>query len=164
MKLSILFYPNRDKTNAKTGKIPMYMRITLNRKKAEMRLNVEATEADLLKWELSMMRFTDRSMTANAYLNELDQKFEHFKYHNATTLSEFDPKAIRNLIMGLDGKPSPLIESYVDKYYNKAIAPNAQMAEGTKRNYRKAFKCRYFLFLLHEIHLPDSCPKCSHTI
>lgn len=46
------------------------MRITLNRKKAEKRLNVEATEADLLKWDVAMMRFTDRNMTANAYLND----------------------------------------------------------------------------------------------
>ena len=38
MKLSIPFYPNLDKTNSKTGKIPMYMRITLNREKVEMRL------------------------------------------------------------------------------------------------------------------------------
>ncbi|MGG9962858.1 hypothetical protein [Ferruginibacter sp. SUN106] len=41
MKLSILFFPNTQKAVAKTGKVPMYVRVTLNRKKAEMRLNIE---------------------------------------------------------------------------------------------------------------------------
>ena len=140
MKLSILFYPNLDKTNSKTGKIPMYMRITLNREKAEMRLNVEITESELPKWDQNTMRFTDRDMTANVYLNELDKSFDDFRHHNAAKLSEFNAKAIRNRVMGLDSKPSPLIVNYIDGYYNRAIAPNAQMSEGTKRNYRKAFK------------------------
>jgi integrase len=42
--------------------------------------------------------------------------------------------------MGMDVKPTPIVLDYVDKYYDKTIAPNAQMAEGTKRNYRKAFR------------------------
>jgi integrase len=140
MKLSLFFYPKRDKTNTKTGKIPMYMRIILNREKAEMRLNVELQEADLLKWDEATMRFTDRNMSANAYLNELDKSFEDFRHHNATKLSNYNAKTIRDQIMGLDAKPCPLIIQYIDKYYDKAIAPNAQLAEGTKRNYRKAFK------------------------
>jgi hypothetical protein len=41
MKLSIMFYPNTEKTISKTGKVPMYARITLNRKKAEMQINIE---------------------------------------------------------------------------------------------------------------------------
>jgi site-specific recombinase XerC len=42
--------------------------------------------------------------------------------------------------MGLELKRSLSIAAYIDKYYNSAIAPNAQMAEGTKRNYRKVLK------------------------
>ena len=121
MKLSILFYPNKDKKNFKSGKIPMYMRITLNREKAEMRLNVEISDAELIKWDEATMRFTDRNMSANAYLNELDKNFEDFRHHNATKLSDFNVKTIRNLVMGLDAKPNPLITNYIDGYYNKAI-------------------------------------------
>jgi len=41
MKLSILFLPNTQKPVIKTGKIPMYLRVILDRRKAEMRLNIE---------------------------------------------------------------------------------------------------------------------------
>jgi hypothetical protein len=112
MKLSIHFYPNRDKKNNKTGKTPMYMRITLNREKAEMRLNIELTDTDLLKWDETMMRFADRNMSANAYLNEIDKNFEDFRYHNATKLSNYNAKTVRDLVMGLNAKPTPLISHY----------------------------------------------------
>ena len=140
MKLTILFFPNGKKTSLKTGKIPMYMRITLNAVKAEMRLNVELNESDLQKWDGATMRFTDRKMSANAYLNTLDKNFSDFCHNNAATLSDYSAMAIRNIVMGLEAKPNPQIINYIDKYYTKAIAPNAQMADGTKRNYRKAFK------------------------
>ena len=140
MKLSIMFFPNAQKTVGKTGKIPMYVRITLNRKKAEMRLNIEVTPEELNKWDEKTMRFADREMTANALLNTLDKNFEDFRHRNGANLGEFNVKTIRNLILGLDSKANPLIINYIDKYYNAAIAPNAQMAEGTKRNYRKALK------------------------
>lgn len=118
----------------------MYMRITLNREKAEMRLNIELADTELLKWDETMMRFADRSMSANAYLNEIDKNFEEFRYHNATKLSNYNAKTVRDLVMGLNAKPTPLIIQYIDKYHDRAISPNAQMADGTKRNYRKAFK------------------------
>jgi len=53
MKLSILFFPNTEKTVKKTGKVPMYLRVTLDRKKAEMRLNIEVSPSELKKWDES---------------------------------------------------------------------------------------------------------------
>lgn len=116
------------------------MRITLNRKKAEMRLNIELTPEDLNKWDEKTMRFIDRDMSANALLNTLDKNFEDFRHHKSTKLNEYNVKTIRNLIMGLDVMPNPLIINYIDKYYSSAIDANTEMAEGTKRNYRKALK------------------------
>lgn len=87
MILSILFYPNIQKINKKTGKIPMYVRVVLNRKKAEMRLNIEILPQELNKWDEKMMRFSDREMQANALLNKIEQKFQDFRYHNATSLN-----------------------------------------------------------------------------
>jgi len=140
MKLAILFFPNKDKKSLKTGKIPMYVRLTLDRKKAEMRLNIELTDGEMQKWDEKTMRFNDRNMTANALLNTIDKNFEDFRHHNGANLEDFNVKTIRNVILGLNSKPKPLILQYIDKYYNTAIAPNAQLAEGTKRNYRKALK------------------------
>ncbi len=100
MKLSIMFYPNEGKASSKTGKIPMYLRITLNRQKAESRLNIEIDREDLLKWNDRAMRFDDRKMSANALLNTIDKNFEDFRHHNAAELSEYSLKAIRNTIIG----------------------------------------------------------------
>lgn len=126
----------------------MYARVTLDRKKAEMRLNIEIQPAELQKWDEKTMRFNDRSMSANALLNSIDKKFEDFRHHNGANLEEFNVKTIRNIILGVNSKPKPLIINYIDKYYNAAIGPNAQMAEGTKRNYRKALKhLKEFLIL-----------------
>ena len=111
------------------------MRITLNREKAEMRLNIELADLELLKWDETVMRFADRDMSANAYLNEIDKNFEEFRYHNATKLSNYNAKTVRDLVMGKNAKPTPLIIQYIDKYHDRAILPNAQMADGTKRNY-----------------------------
>lgn len=140
MKLSILFFPNTQKAAAKTGKVPMYMRVTLNRKKAEMRLNIELSPTELKKWDDRTMRFIDREMSANAVLNSIDKKFEDFRHHHATSLAQFNVKTIRNHLLGLDAKPSPTIQHYIDKYYNTAIIPNTQLSSGTKKNYKKALK------------------------
>jgi len=95
------------------------MRITLNREKAEMRLNIELADTDLLKWDETMMRFADRNMSANAYLNEIDKNFEEFRYHNATKLSNYNAKTVRDLVIGLNAKPTPLIIQYIDKYHDR---------------------------------------------
>jgi hypothetical protein len=88
MKLTLLFYLNIEKTHLKTGKIPVYARFTLDRKKAEMRLNIEVFPHELQKWDEKTMRFTDREMSANALLNSIDKSFEDFRHHNATSLLE----------------------------------------------------------------------------
>ncbi len=143
MKLSILFYPNPQKTVIKTGKVPMYLRVVLNRKKAEMRLNIELTPEELKKWDEKTMRFTDREMSANVLLNTIDKNFDDFRHQHSTKLGHYNVRTIRNLLLGIDGidsKPSPTVLHYVDKYYDTAVAPNAQLAEGTKKNYKKAIK------------------------
>ena len=118
----------------------MYVRIVLNRKKAEMRLNIEVLPEDIIKWDEKTMRFTDREMSANVLLNTIDKNFEDFRHFHSTKLGGYNVKTIRNLILGIDTKPNPLVQHYLDKYYDMAIGPNTQLAEGTKKNYRKALK------------------------
>lgn len=140
MKLSLQFFPNTKKTATRTGKIPLYLRIIFDRRKTEMRLNIEITKKELKLWDPRTMRFKDREMTANAALNEIDRNFENFRHLNATTLFQFSTRAILDKIMGNDNRPALLITKYIDDYYGSVIFPNQQMAEGTKRNYRKVLK------------------------
>ena len=73
-------------------------------------------------------------------LNTIDKKFIDFCYHSGTKLIEYSATSIRNIILGLDAKPNPEIMDFINKYYLNSIAANPQLAEGTKRNYRKALK------------------------
>lgn len=146
MKLALMFYPNVSKASKKTGKVPLYVRVTLFRQKAECRLNIEIPRSDVMKWDGNSMRFIDRNMTENVLLNTIDNNFNDFKHHNSTRLHAYNVKTILNKIIGRENNPNPKILFYVDKYYNSSIAPNEQMAAGTKRNYRKALNhLRFFL-------------------
>ena len=77
MKVALTFFPNQQKTNRKTGKIPIYMRLYHLNKKAEARLNVEISEKDLLKWNLHVMRVDDKNSKVNGILNAIGQ-VKHF--------------------------------------------------------------------------------------
>jgi wobble nucleotide-excising tRNase len=94
----------------------MYVRVILNRKKAEMRLNIEVLPEELKKWDERIVRFIDRNMSANALLNTIDKKFEDFRHHHSSSLCEYNVKTIRKLILGLDLKPSPTIINYIDNH------------------------------------------------
>lgn len=138
MKLSICFYPNQERANKKTGKIPIYLRVMLNRQKAEQRLNLEVTAAEMQTWDDRIMRFTDREMKANVALSKIETSFNDFCYHHATSIAEYNAKTVRDKIMGLEVKPLPTIIKYLDSYFSKILVPNEAISEGTKRNYKKA--------------------------
>jgi hypothetical protein len=46
-EISNSFLSQQRQKSPKTGKIPMYVRLTLDRKKAEMRLNIEMSDVEL---------------------------------------------------------------------------------------------------------------------
>lgn len=150
-----MFYPNKRKASPKTGKIPLYLRVTLDREKAESRLNAEILPKELSKWDGNLMRFRDREMSHNILLNSIDTKFDHFKHNNSLMLGNYNAKGIRDILLGLDQKPVPKAVDFIQNYYEKTVEPNHRLADGTKRNYRKALKhFREFLFY-------RGTPKCS---
>lgn len=138
MKVSLLFYPNELRTNKKTGKVPIYLRLLLDRKKSEMRLNVEVKKEDLRKWDSETMRFREKKNNANAVLNKIESKFEEFQYHSALTLANYDVKEVRNILMGVEQKPQIGAFEFAERYYMCTVETNQELTEGTKKNYRKA--------------------------
>lgn len=100
MKISVTYFRNEAKLNAKTGKIPIYMRVSCKRAKSESRLNIEISQLELLKWNPMMMRLEDRNHIVNHHLNRLEQKFQEFKSLNSTQLSQFDALYIKNHLLG----------------------------------------------------------------
>gem|GEM_PF-4618312 len=64
MKISVTYFPNEAKLNAKTGKIPIYMRVSCKRAKSESRLNIEITEHSVYTVLVSTHR--ERCLSAQA--------------------------------------------------------------------------------------------------
>jgi site-specific recombinase XerD len=138
MKATISYYPNESKKSIRNGKTPVYARITLHLKKAEVRLNAELTDAEIDKWDPMTMRLKDRTHFVNHLLNNIDQKFQNFLIINSSQLNRYTAKSLRDIVMGTDQKEQQSLIAYVDTYYIKAVANNRERSQGTARNYRKA--------------------------
>jgi hypothetical protein len=99
MKVSLVFYPNKDKKSKRTGKTPIYARVCLKGLKAEERLTVQVSDDDLLKWSPMNMRFSDRNNSVNRLLNSMDQKFDEFIILNASSLYHCNPRKIPDHVL-----------------------------------------------------------------
>lgn len=138
MKAAITFYPNHLKKNAKTGKIPLYIRIAFDRKKSESRLSIEFSETELLKWDPITMRLQERNSAINHALNRLEQKFSDFILAHQADLPRFLPETIKNHVLGIEEKKEIKLTDFVDKYFEKFVLHNVNRTPGTIKNYRRA--------------------------
>lgn len=138
MKVSLVFYPNKDKKSKRTGKTPMYARVCLKGLKAEERLTVQVSDDDLLKWSSMSMRFSDRNNSVNRLLNSLDQKFDEFIILNASSIYHFKPRKILDHVLGKPEDEDIIVLDFVQSYYDKKIANNIELSKGTIKNYNKS--------------------------
>lgn len=67
-KVNLTFYPNRVKKSAKTGKIPIYLRL-YDAGKLEVRLNslYDLSTEELLKWNEFSQRSDSKDSDTNTY-------------------------------------------------------------------------------------------------
>lgn len=146
MKASLVFYPNTGKQSRKSKKIPIYVRVRLGNKKCERRLNIEVLETELKKWDPITMRFIDRAFYGNQIIGSVDLKFGHFMALNSFKLIEHTPDSIMNHITGEEKQKPVHLLKYAEHYYLEAVQNNGNLAEGTKKIYKKAINhLRYFL-------------------
>lgn len=139
-KATISFFPYPGKKNSRTGKIPVYIRIILNRNKTEMRLSLDVNESELPLWNSQLMRFEDNKMLVNKLLNKLQSEFDNIVYINSNNLDKLTAKDLRDLLMGKRRSDGETLMGYFNNYYEKAIALKSTIEPGTKKNYRKAIK------------------------
>ena len=71
MKATIVFFPNKTKKSAKTGRIPIYIRVCFCKSKSEARLNVEITESEYALWDPVAMRLIGSNLAIKHYLSRL---------------------------------------------------------------------------------------------
>ncbi len=139
MIASINFFPNVSKMNQRTHLLPIYMRVTFQRRKTECRLNVVIHEKDVPKWDPITQRMQERNSAVNHFLNRLDEKFTHFLVTNSTCLPQFSAIDIKCHILGMDDSKGQIsLMNFVDDYFEKNVLNNANCRQGTVKNYRRA--------------------------
>jgi len=141
-KISISFFPNSLKKSAKNGKTPVYVRVILNCKKAESRLNLDLEDMEIDVWNPMLMRVGLPRSISNDHLNTIETEFKKFISVNANELEAFTPVQILDKVLKRKKNDRNLITvlEYIDQFYINAVCNRGSIELGTKKNYLKAIK------------------------
>lgn len=131
-----------EKKSAKNGKTPVYIRVILNSKKAESRLNLDLDDKEVHLWNPMFMRVELPRSIANDHLNTIETEFKKFLSVHASEIYNYSPSQILDLVLKrkIPNLERTKILDYVDKYYLSSVCNRNSIEEGTKKNYLKAIK------------------------
>lgn len=139
-KASIKFYPSVDRKGKKDGKIPFYLRVSSNGKKAECRLPIEISENELSFWSEITQRCMLKESNINRFLNKYEKEFEDMKYNLGFQIGTMTPNEIIDKITGRAIKDKETVLEYFQRdVYEKMTLKDVEKSSGTKKNYTKAF-------------------------
>ncbi len=139
-KTTVIIYPRKDKLSSKNGRIPIYVRVLANAKKAEMRTNIDITVEEYSKWDPNMMRINDRFSLSNAEINKIDMILYEIIKSFQEKEDSISAKQICSMVNIKKSRVENIIIDSINDYYLKFIQHNKELSEGTKSNYRKAIK------------------------
>lgn len=141
-RLTFSFFPNNAKHNRITNKTPVYLRIILNGKKAEKRLNLELDKREVMHWHQGLMRVELKDSVVNNHLDSISNEFRKFLALNEHELGSLTVKDIRNAVFKENkvSKSTKTIVDFIDAYFEDAVKNRTTITSGTKRNYVKAIK------------------------
>ncbi|QEM02989.1 site-specific integrase [Mucilaginibacter rubeus] len=139
-KFSLLFYIRKPK-NYKNGPMPIWVRITVNGKRAE---TPSGRGCEPEQWNGSAGRrkgTKEEVRSFNAYLDDLQAKV--YEAHRQLTEADelITAETIRNKFMGKSEKPHLLLEIFADH--------NQKLAALVGKEYTKGTLCRYETSLKH---------------
>ncbi len=128
---SLRFYPASDRKNL-LGEYPIYIRITVNRRKVE--IATKQTLKNLSDWDDITQRVRLKT-PINAFLNKIEaditKVYDGLKFKGKPITATI----IKDLFLGR-GKTIPTLTEYMDRFYSEGILANPEMAETTKKNYK----------------------------
>lgn len=139
--ISIKFYLNRQKANPTTGTLPIYCRLIVERQKKEFRLpkTFDLKPAEEYLWNEMSQRLNTRKSPTNDYLNHLELTFQReLTFSEGITLEKLAEKLQQSSEESKSPKVPTIIE-YFDDYLAEEIETPIR-TEGTKKNYRNAFR------------------------
>lgn len=149
-KVNLTFYPNKSKKSARTGKIPIYLRL-YGAGKLEVRLNTlyDLSSEDLDRWNEFSQRLDVKDSDTNSYLSEISKRFKSLKNDALLNGSHYTLSEIRDVILKTaDSKKELTVFEYAKKYLTEDVEKNKNRSEGTKKNYRNAVNqlCQYLQY------------------
>lgn len=141
MKTSLWFFPNTQKKSAKTGKVPLYVRVILNGKKSEGRIYpTELSEKEGMLWNDRAMRLNDLKHKANKLINAVQLEFDKFIILNCKNINRYSASSIRDHLLGRNKEEIPTALAYLENYYVSSVEKSNSLSTGTKKNYKKAIR------------------------
>lgn len=150
---TFIFYVKRSKINS-YGKTNVYLRITVNGKRAEISIN---RKVDIEKWDSKSGRLLGKSIEAqqmNRYIDTISNKIYKIHQNLLDNDLEITARKIIDIYSGRTEKPKMLLEVFqnhneqVEKLIGKDFAP------GTLERYKTAKK-HVGDFIRHEYQLQD---------
>ena len=128
-------FPNLEKKN-KRNRIPIYLRVTLGRKKSERRLHLEISEDEFQLWDVVDERLKIKTNKINRDLESLKHRFEELRYFGK--FDKLTEKQIVAILFEENANEDITWLKYLDNYYISSICENSTITPATKTNYRKA--------------------------
>jgi site-specific recombinase XerD len=136
---SLLFYMKKPK-NYQSGVAPIYLRITVNGKRAEA---TTCRECDPARWNAQSGRANgtkEEIRSFNAYLDDLQKKV--YEAHRALTEANkpFTAEAIRDVFLGRAEKPHSLIAVFKEHNEKMEALLGKEYTKGTLSRYQTSLK------------------------
>jgi hypothetical protein len=136
---SLLFYLKKPK-NYENGRVPIYLRITVNGQRAE---TTSGRECEPSLWNSIAGRFKgtkEEIKSLNAYLDNLQsQVYEAHRQLNDTQ-SVVTAETLKNKFLGKEEKGKMLIEVFKDHNKKVATLVGSEYAAGTYIRYKTSLK------------------------
>ncbi len=153
-KTSIKFYPSLDRKNKKNGKIPFYLRVCSDGKKAEYRLPIEFSESDLIYWSDITQRCLLKDANINRFLNKYEKEYEDLKYSLGYKINTVPPNEIIDKITGRSSQKGNSMVEFFNDVYNEITMKDHEKTSGTKGNYYKALNhLNHFMVASNQVQL-----------
>ena len=133
--LSILFYVKRTKATS-TGKLPIYLRITVNSARAEMSIKRSVTDEKWSSIQNRMKGNSEEARTLNTFLDIMRSRVYEIQKDLIHDGKEVTAESIKNILLGIDDRKRMLISVFKDHNSRMEALVGKEYAKGTLTRYK----------------------------
>ncbi len=133
---TLKFYPFFDKKKTAV-KYPIYVRITINRMKAEIATKLHIT--NLKDWDETTQRVKTIKSPLNKELGIIEGDIHNMYNKLMYTNRDVTAAELKDCYLGRD-LSSPLFTDFMDSYFINKVVGNPDLAEGTKKTYKATIR------------------------